>query len=477
MNTPSMPVQIPSQRTKRPTPVPIQQAVVSLGSTAINRDKPRRGESVQDLLMATAIPVRKRPKGRAIQRLPDCDHVADFSKLLLGDINDGSLSGSLGNPQFDGLFGKIDEFVEGQIFVGSEGADSTVLSARSASSESMPSLASPDDFMSNDTGSPPLSFKKSPSDRRLRQLVTSEECGSDHPLLRSATENSDFLSIPDLAIPTINRLKRRPNPPRSNPGSLKSTLSASLRALKSAAQTVSNIAMTPPILQPEDYLTRSIFSIQPALTDDKRPPPSSELPSPALRRYLNPLPPNTPPDSPRHLHFWHDDRPSPPSSPSENQKYKPKIKRKSKKGDPSSIPSTLPSVVPLQSCIPPAVRTAHASSPPIWLAPDGTPSNKNTAHAHAPPLLLIEPGMPRQREPRENRDFLRVLVAEMNMRRAGKLADGKCEGGKGEAGKGEGGKRAGGKAALWLPPVKEDPAGVKRKTGAERWVCHGVDDL
>jgi len=85
--------------------------------------------------------------------------------------------------------------------------------------------------------------------------------------------------------------------------------------------------------------------------------------------------------------------------------------------------------------------------------------------------------MPRQREPRENRDFLRVLVAEMNMRRAGKLADGKCEGGKGEAGKGEGGKRAGGKAALWLPPVKEDPAGVKRKTGAERWVCHGVDDL
>jgi hypothetical protein len=43
--------------------------------------------------------------------------------------------------------------------------------------------------------------------------------------------------------------------------------------------------------------------------------------------------------------------------------------------------------------------------------------------------------MVRQREPRENSDFLRVVVLEMNMRRVGKL-DGK----------------AAGRARVWLPP-------------------------
>jgi len=43
----------------------------------------------------------------------------------------------------------------------------------------------------------------------------------------------------------------------------------------------------------------------------------------------------------------------------------------------------------------------------------------------------------RQREPRENSDFLRVIVLEMNMRRVGKLDT-----------------KAVGKARIWLPPRK-----------------------
>jgi hypothetical protein len=43
----------------------------------------------------------------------------------------------------------------------------------------------------------------------------------------------------------------------------------------------------------------------------------------------------------------------------------------------------------------------------------------------------------RQREPRENSDFLRVIVLEMNMRRVGKLDS-----------------KAVGKARIWLPPRK-----------------------
>ena len=57
----------------------------------------------------------------------------------------------------------------------------------------------------------------------------------------------------------------------------------------------------------------------------------------------------------------------------------------------------------------------------------------------------------RQREPRENSDFLRVIVLEMNMRKAGKLGE---EGGRariwlparrGEGGGGGGGDREGGR--------------------------------
>jgi len=78
-----------------------------------------------------------------------------------------------------------------------------------------------------------------------------------------------------------------------------------------------------------------------------------------------------------------------------------------------------------------------------------------------------------QREPRENSDFLRVIVLEMNMRRVGKL-DGK----------------AAGRARVWLPPRKEVATAarvVEVQSGAgkgdevvvavpARWVGVGVDD-
>jgi len=135
--------------------------------------------------------------------------------------------------------------------------------------------------------------------------------------------------------------------------------------------------------------------------------------------------------------------------------------------------SQLPPVVPLATCIPSSIRTAHASSPPTWLEPDGTPSNKHraaqTLWESAEETFKAE-GQPRPREPRENRDFLRVFVCEMNMRKSGKLSD-----------------DATGRAQLWLPPVDEgqkDGRGKKRgsecekdKIGSERWTCWSMDDL
>ena len=48
--------------------------------------------------------------------------------------------------------------------------------------------------------------------------------------------------------------------------------------------------------------------------------------------------------------------------------------------------------------------------------------------------------MSRQREPRENSDFLRVVVLEMNMRRRGKLREDIPT-----------------RARVWLPPRKSSP--------------------
>lgn len=499
-NAPSLPVHIPTRSAKRPSTTPLQDSIPPPPpSSPAPHAEPSRKQTPQEILSATAIPIRRRPKARASQRLPNCDHVADFSKLLLEDVTgkeDGSPPGSLSNPQFESLFGNIDGLVEGEMFVGSEGVDASVMSARSISTESMPSLASPDDYTQSGSGSSAFSPRKSLSDRRLRLVASSEDCASSHPLLHLPDE-WERSSIPWSERSGLQlRSKRKPPPPRST-SSFKSSLSASLRALKSAAESLSNNIATAnsSAMQPDDF---AIFSIQPSLTDDKRPPPSSEPPSPALRRYLNPLPPGTPPESPVHLHFWHDERHTVPAPveprPSSTTRPVP-IKKKSNKNG-RGTPSDLPAVVPLQSCLPSTIRTAHASSPPIWLAPDGTPSNKHTAHYGNARSAELGGGLPRQREPRENRDFLRILVAEMNMRRAGKLEDPlnmSTLSEKRNVGKNEmttttttppapAAAAAGryGKAVMWLPPVKEDfhgKHGEGKLTGRERWKSWSLEDL
>lgn len=68
----------------------------------------------------------------------------------------------------------------------------------------------------------------------------------------------------------------------------------------------------------------------------------------------------------------------------------------------------------------------------------------------------------RQREPRENSDFLRVIVLEMNMRREGKLD-----------------AKALGKARVWLPPRKTSGKAEAEMEGGvpARWVGILAEDL
>ncbi len=397
---------------------------------------------LDSLLSSTTIP-RRRTQGRKSQKLPVGDHVTEFSKLLLEDVESIDLRttvGSLGNPQFEDLFvPSVDKGATWRSAAGSTPAE-TPVSIRSMSTESMPSLVVDDDLnesSSHDLSSPPQPSQRCSPDRRPRLFSTSEDCGDDHPLLHvnlldpwSPThENTIILPVPSQSPPS----------PKGRASSLRSNLTASLRALKTAAQTMSSLATRPPMTRPDDFLTRSIFSFAPELTDDKRPPPSEDPPSPALRRYLNPHPKTTTfvSKSPAELYSYNE-YPNPPTS----------AKKKSA-GFPSSRSRTTKSIQ-LQTCIPSLIRSPKASSPPIWLDPDGTP----TTHPDLPSPALSTPNLARQREPRENAAFLRILVAEMNMRRSGKFND-----------------EMESHACVWLPP-RRAVDGQTLRSGPERWTVH-----
>src|SRR3984957_6681419 len=191
----AVPVKIPERKKVQTVlrPNRAQQDVRSVPIISLPAEEPmqilRAGSGAQridSLLAATTIPPRKKPRPRPSQRLPHCNHVADFSKLLLEDVmstDDGSLTGSLSNPQFDGLFGEFHE-LNVQSRGGIEGVPGSLISLRSLSSESIPSLDNDSIEASfNDITSPLNPSSRSTSERRLRQLSSSEDCAGDHPLL------------------------------------------------------------------------------------------------------------------------------------------------------------------------------------------------------------------------------------------------------------------------------------------------------
>lgn len=417
--SPTSPVRIPSRQNSQSIPgrQPLSKKELPRSTNPSHETNDTKltgansGTSVHSLLASTKIHPRRQPRPRKSQRLPECDHVAEFSKLLLDDFGtrEEGASGSLGNPNFELIFGSLHGVDESQMIAESEGAGQGIMSIRSISSESMPSLENDNDSATttslNEAPTPSLLGRRALSEKSTPRFSTSEELPLDeHPLKTPVLGPSS----PTLDLP--NDLNQRPKPQAS---SLRSNLTASLRALKSAAQTVSSIKLAPPLNRPDDFLIRSFFDISPTLTDDKRPPPLSSPPSPALRRYLNPNPTASPASlTPSEIAIYHD--------------------------FPRSHPSTTSTSIQLQTYLPPVHRSATASSPPIFPA--------TAPEVEAPLTQFTGPNLARQREPRENSDFLRVLVCEMEMRRRGKLRD-----------------DVEGRACVWLPPrnVKVEEREVK----------------
>ncbi|KAL8304640.1 hypothetical protein RB597_004257 [Gaeumannomyces tritici] len=193
----------------------------------------------------------------------------------------------------------------------------------------------------------------------------------------------------------------------------KSNLTASLRALKNAARSISTLGQAS--IPPEDFLTRSILTIDPRVpfTDERRPPQLDEEPSAALRRYLNPItsariesrPPSAPPAARSSF-----------TASIQMQTYK--VRRVRPSADTAS-PAGIPHPSPQLGQPPVQDSTEGAAGPE---APtDAVPPGSSDSASAAPTAPLAIPG--RQREMRENSDFIRIAVMEMAMRKRGKLDD------------------------------------------------------
>ena len=341
--------------------------------------------------------VKSIPRPKAVVAYSDSTLTKSLSSTRSSDGGNASrshLSLSDTSPRsWDILQSPPDESDADSWSLGSNSTIAPLSSFRSLSTDSMPSLdidlESPES-----TSHPSTPGRSGRRDRRLKSLSESlvEDCGLDHPLSPSQRQLrptevglSDICETetikPEISIP-VSLLR----------SSFKSNLTASIRVLKSAARSFSNMA-----IQRDEFLTRSILSISPQYTDERRPVLTEDIPDPAVRRYLNPIT-----ASPSEL-FYHDHD----SRRSANNRCTASIQ--------------------LQTYKRTFTPSKNATIPPVF-----KPSAKDASKSES---LIVAYSASRQREPRENSDFLRVIVLEMNMRKAGKLND-----------------VAQGRARIWLPP-------------------------
>lgn len=422
----SKPVVIPPRTPTRPGAASTTQSVKLRGH---NGGRPQRAHkshnpdaippAVAALLAVTAIPKMPTRRRKGSDRRISMDELIQEWKQ-----DDPELPASVVGSPLDLLLGRVDESEEeyGSLVSEEQEKDCAVsVTNRSISSDSLyttpPSLETTPSFVSHwDELSTPDSYQRSLSDRRVKAMSSppTEDCVLDHPLLHFMPDDCEDLADFDIPDPAT------PSPPSSERfRSFKSNLTASLQALKSAAKSFSNF--TAPSIPPEDMLTRSLLS--PKFTSEMRPKHIQGFPSPELRRYLNPSPaPVSPTELSMQLYdalaMDVDEDPSAPMI--QMQTYERRNRSRGRR------------------------RAAEA--------PDASRAQS-------------EPPAVRQREPRENSDFLRVIVLEMNMRRIGKLDS-----------------RAVGRARIWLPPRKinasKAPSFQSSATFVpERWVSVLADDV
>lgn len=405
--------------------------------------------AVAALLAVTAIPP---PKTNQFRRRKSSQRQISIDELVQEWRSDDTLRTSYGsNTSLDLLLGSADEY--GPEMSSSEG----LVGSRSTSSESIPSLEADDRSVLSftDPSTPesvrsrkPSSINSSGRRGKARLSPASEDCASDHPLilLTPTLELEDDFSAPPSSLLT-------PNPEPRRRSTFKSNLTSSLAALKTAA--LSSLSTLERLSAPpgSNHSGSSTFSdatlwahpqLFPRFSPEVRPAAFSGTPTKSQRRYLNPTPLDL---EGAQAHFQAALHPSSFPCDTDSGKDGVMIQMQTYSRNGRSSPSRRRARSPNGGA-----RAAATAKP----QPQPDPRSE-LGRALAGPTTV------RQREPRENADFLRVVVLEMNMRREGKLEDGVA-----------------GRARIWLPPRKAGTAGAAelRKHGnvPSRWVGVSLDD-
>ncbi|KAL2075320.1 hypothetical protein VTL71DRAFT_263 [Oculimacula yallundae] len=345
--------------------------------------------SVAALLAITSIPPQR--SGSLRRRSGAGQRLTVDAILKHTGASEKEFGMSLGKSPLDLLLSPPDEEDE---IAQSENGRGSVLSTRTLSSDSMPSL---DDEESISEASPSFNSLITPGSgsrgrrynppRRMQSLPLSLSSPSEsHPLSEVEVEELDFRVFQKTPSPEEQEEEENNNVQTEAPrrkSAFKSNLTASLKALRSAARSFSNL--TTPMITPDDFLTRSIISIDPQVpfTDERMPPRLEDTPTPALRRYLNPTT-----NAPIEAHVTH----------SQTQTMK---------------STTCTASIQMQTYK--ISHPARGTSPTV-ISRRTQPTTEDVAEVSAGPLA-------RQRDMRENSDFIRVAVMEMLMRKKGKLDD------------------------------------------------------
>ncbi|KAI9743427.1 MAG: hypothetical protein M1835_002908 [Candelina submexicana] len=346
--------------------------------------------AVAALLAVTSIPPR--PKHSTYWRRrsseEDLRHSLD-SVLERASFGEKDLGPSLPyNSPLDVLLNNSDLPSSGDASVSSDSTIEPALSVRSASSTSVPSLDTDDDSTAS-LSSPPTPgwhVKRNSMERRGKRLASPppEDCALDHPLLPIKTVSKAQGQV-DSTTATGPLVPIDGNVPARRKSSLKSNLTSGLRAITSAARSFTN--MTSVTVPPEDLLTRSI-SIRPRDTDERRPVLGGEAPTPADRRYLNPSM-NTAAEARLRSHDFR------------------------KPAEPAKCTAMIQMQTYQRTTRPPRNRSSSFD--------DSRQASRGGGESIVPDAQPMFRPFMRQREVRENSDFLRVVVLELNMKRVGKL--------------------------------------------------------
>ncbi|KAK3375399.1 hypothetical protein B0H63DRAFT_400548 [Podospora didyma] len=445
--TPSNPVQIPMRPKSRDTSFPQQKQQRHHGERRppLASHRPRDVHSpdaipasVAALLAITSIPPSRSSRSMRQAKSAREKRMTVESIIERSQESEKELSISLSKSPLDLLLMPPEESECDDVSSLYDSNMGSALSTRTVSLESMPSLA--DSFATDTLSSlesphtPGRRRKARPTRRSLEPVSSPPGELEDHPLSSPlvVAEELDF-SVFEHKAEELQDKKASRMPFKPLKSAFKSNLTASLRALRQAARSFSNLNF--PLIPPEDFLTRSILTLDPQVpyTDERRPPPLEEEPTAELRRYLNPTTtvrlekPSAAAAGPATRTF---------TASIQMQTYKVHRARSAPPSGRGSYPSVGPS---------------SASQSQSQSRPQSQQAAPHKSMAAGYPM----PG-PRQREMRENSDFIRIAVMEMAMRKRGKLDD-----------------QRPGRARWALPPRKTSPRPYE--IGADgvpaRWVA------